>query len=248
MLPIIFITWNYKATEINITNCIMQKKKHIVDNNKPIREINHLMYLTTVIFLSHTDKKCLQEQKTPFSLLHVWVTALTQSLLCFHDHPVSKWAWESIAPRFPDRTFPPLPSCLEGKTLLSLPSAPLVLLISAENLSKPIFKYSISIYLVCLSLWWKEFFFSECHRCGSDIYSLKTVVHAIPQDSFDCCTEWTFLLSIISSFFFYFNHYLWFSNMTTRITNGSLRGAYACEKRNLATVNTGFHWTVHGAS
>lgn len=36
--------------------------------------------------------------------------------------------------------------------------------------------------------------------------------------------------------------------MTVRVTNGSLRGAYACEKRNLATVNTGFHWTVHGAS
>lgn len=36
--------------------------------------------------------------------------------------------------------------------------------------------------------------------------------------------------------------------MTARVTNGSLRGAYACEKRNLATVNTGCHWTVHGAS
>lgn len=41
-----------------------------------------------------------------------------------------------------------------------------------------------------------------------------------------------------------------FSCTTARAPSwkGLSRGANACERRNLATVNTGFDWTVHGAS
>lgn len=108
------------------------KQNYNIHENKCIKiwkkrekEINHLMYMGTIIFIFQIYTKryvcsSLLEQKTPFSLLHTRVTvcllpiARTQSLHCFHDHPDRKRAQESIATCFPDRTFPPLPSCLGG--------------------------------------------------------------------------------------------------------------------------------------
>lgn len=105
-------------------NYNVHEKKCIKIWKKREKDMNHLMYMETIIFIFQIDTKrhgsgSLQEHKTPTRLR-------TQSLRCFHDHPDRKRAQESIATCFPDRTFP---SCL-GETLPSLPTAPLFLLIS----------------------------------------------------------------------------------------------------------------------